>query len=651
MPITVDPSQVQSITVDPSQVQPASAPQSGFDGFLGQVKDAIGTAAHELNPVTMAKGLNSAIQSVNPALGMDHAAAGVKAIMQTNEKSLEDAKAAWNRGDHVAAAVHAFNYLVPFGSALNDQTNDVEQGHMGKALGKALAFGVQMAAPEAIAGAAKAAGTAARAIGESDTGAAVAGAAKNAGSKIVDLEPRPLPQAVEDLAAKYEIPLTRGMQGGSKTVQAAEKMLGHTVAPDLYEPIIEKAQQGLNAGAKDLASGFATDQFTAGEKTISSMMNKAKEFEDQAKGEYETLAKLEADPKNVRAVQVGTKLNSSPDPTAPDKIPATETMGLPVDMRPTKQALAPLADEIQRRMTPAQRRADPGLSAIQNILTRPDALPASVAEGDLSYLKEIMRGDAPAQAKRLAGAAIDALDKQVQAAVAQAGPDAVQSLTNAREAWKARSFILDTLKDLTNDTTGSEGQVLLTKKLLQPSDAAFPKLQQVLTATPEAAEDLGKAYLTDHVFKSVSDGGNLTPVQASNLWNHIGPRTKAALYTPEQVANIDNFMQLAKRVGENPNPPNTGSLNAMLKIGVLATAPVSGGVTIVAGRNLAKALYTPAGAAALNVIMKAPESAEAARAMTALQTALRVGATAKQAQGNRDNVIPFPGPMPRASNQ
>jgi hypothetical protein len=472
-------------------------------------------------------------------------------------------------------------------------------------------------------------------------GAAIPAGVKSALTRAISNGVRPLSQGAKDLAAKYGVSLTTGMETGSRTIQAAEKLAGQTVAPDLYEPIIESGQQGLAAGASDLSSNFATDKFTAGQNTVKSMLDTAKDHADTAATEYANLAKIEADPANTRMAQVGTKPNASLDPTAPDRIPDMQPIGLPVDMRPTKAALAPLEEEITRRMTPAQRRADPGLSAIQNILSRPDALPASVAEADLSYLKSISRSEASGQAKRIAGIAIDALDKQVKDAVSQAGPDALDSLNNARGSWAARSSILDDVKSLTNDATGSTGQTMAINKLIQPSDANFPMLEKVLLTAPNAGQDIGKAYLTEHVFKSAAQGENFTgAIQAANKWNHIGPRTKAALYSPEQIQNVNDFLELAKRVSENPNPSGTGTMNGLMKMGVMFMHPVASIPTLVFGRNIAKVLYNPAAAENLRTAITKLGSPEASKAMLAVKAIMQSGETAAAGNGSPELTSP-----------
>lgn len=453
-------------------------------------------------------------------------------------------------------------------------------------------------------------------------GAVVPAAAKAVISRIA---PRlagggiPLTADTEALAQKYGVPLTTGMRTGSPAVQSIEGVLGNTVAPDLYRPALDSAKAGLNAGAKDLSGGFATDQFTAGDNTIKTMLREARDYTAQAQNEYGNLARLEADPANIREVRLGTRANPSADPNLPDRIPDVQSMGLPVDMRGTKSALAPLAEEMSRYMTGLQKTADPGLAAIQNILSRPDYLPASVAEADLGYLKGIMRGNAQPQAKRLAGAAIDALSSGVEKAVAQAGPDGLAALHDARGAWQARTDILGQLKELGVDEAGKDGQVSLAKKLLQPSDASFPALKKVLDVAPDAAGDIGKAFLTERVFQGVAKGEDLSPRQAANLWNQIGPRTKAALYTPDQIQQIDDFMGLAKRVAENPNASKDGALNTLLKVGAFVAHPVGGASSFALGRNIAKLLYSPTGADALRTALTAPGSPEASKAMLAVK--------------------------------
>lgn len=568
------------------------------------------------------------------------------------DKILPEPDASWNDAattppgflGHAGRFIEqAGEFMVPLGEvakAIEGTELAVKAAKAGSALSTRIAASAAKTAAEAATSGGVAAvqtGGDPKAIAETalTTGAlGAAGSAIPAGAKALiravvprlEASGQPLSAAAEELADKMGVPLTAGMRTGSPALQHVEGTLGNTVAPDLYRGVLEGARKAINAGAQDLSGGFATDRFSAGDTVMKTMLSKADEFKAQAQTEYDNLARIEADPANTRTVQVGIKKNPampSLDPEAPDlpaTVPDMQSMGLPVDMRPAKAVLAPEVDNMLRFMSKAQKNADDGLSAIQNILTRPDHLPASVAEGDLSYLKSVLRGNSTPQSKRLAGKAIDAMEPQIQAAVSQAGPDATAALNDARGAWQARSSILDQLDDLSSNLTGKDKQVQVANRLLQPADASFPALSRVLIDAPEAAEPLGKAYLATQVFKGAADGEDVTPKQASNLWNQMGPRTKAALYSPEQIANVDAFMTLAKRVAENPGLSKGGLLHTLLKVGVFTAHPAAGPASFVLGRNVAKVLYSPQGVAALEDALRAPGSAKASTAMTLVKS-------------------------------
>lgn len=472
-------------------------------------------------------------------------------------------------------------------------------------------------------------------------GAAIPAGAKAALAKAISNSVRPLSEGAQALAQKYGVPLTQGMLSGSRTIQAVEKMVGHSVAPDLYEPILAQAQEGLNKGAQDLAGNLTTDKFSAGQKTLDAMLGTAQDHEHTAATEYANLAAAEADPANTRVVQVGTKPNPSQDPTGPERIPDLQPVGLPTDMRPVKAAIAPEIANLERAMTPAQRNMDPGLTALKNIMARPDALPASVAERDLGYLKDINRSDASPQAKRLATIAANALQPAIDAGVSVGGADTLDSLQNARGSWAARSSILDNIRGLTaGDVTGRTGQVNVVNKLTHPADASFPALEQVLNAAPNAGEEIGKAFLGDRVFgKLAQDGADFTtPNQARNIWNQLGPRTKAALYTPETIKNVNDFLELSRRVAENPNPSGTGVVNTLLKAGVLITHPVQGAAAFAFGRNIAKVLYNPEAANNLRVALEQAGSPAGSQALRAVQSIMNSNESA--AVGNGSPALP-----------
>ncbi len=421
-------------------------------------------------------------------------------------------------------------------------------------------------------------------------GAAGKGIVQGVANKLTSQAPRPLSQEAISLAAKYGVPLTQGMVGGSKTVQAVEKMLGHTVAPDLYEALMEKAQQGTTRAATAAAGGFATDKFAAGDSAVSKLLQVADTHASDARKYYAVLDAAEADPANARQIVNGV------DPATGLKI--YQTIPLPVDMSPAKDQLKPILRMIKQQLPVGQQQYSKALHAIQNVMDGPDFVPASIAEANLSAIKAIQREALTPKTKMLAGQVLDAMDPEVSKAIATAGPDAANALTAARSSWKNRMQVLDMVDQLSGDTTGKTGQTLAASRLLKPADASYPLLKQVLDTAPAARGDLGNAYL-GRVFGKANAGEFTNPNQARNLWNQIGDRTKKALYDPQQIKDIEATLDLAKRIGENPNPSGTGIINSLLKLGILATHPVSGTAGFVFGRNAAKVLYDPAGAAAM----------------------------------------------------
>lgn len=487
--------------------------------------------------------------------------------------------------------------------------------------------------PRAIAGAALTQG----ALG--GVGAAIPAVGRAAVQRVINMAPRPLSEGAVNLASEVGVPLSRGTQGGSRFVQGAEKVLGHTVAPDLYEGMVEAGQAGITKAVNKAAGNFATDHFAAGDSTLKKLISHSSSHENEARSAYSKLAALEADPANIVSVQTGQKTATSSVLDASGKpistvTPITEQIGLPVDTRPQKAALQPIYDRILKTLPFAQQQYSRGLKALQNILEGPDVVPASIAEENLSALKAIQREAVDDKVKVLASKAINEASPAVESAVAKAGPDALKALRAARSSWKEHEKTLEIIDQLSGDVTGRTGQTEAAKRLLRPADASFPQLQKVLEIAPEAADDLGRAYLARVFQKAGADSGGFTnPTQAANLFNQIGKRTKEALYSPEQIDSIKSTLELAKRLSENPNPSNSGMINAMVKMGLMVTHPVGGVSAIAFGRKMAKVLYEPEGAAALREVFSNPASPNTSKALAIIKgIADKSGESAGQGQ-------------------
>ena len=249
-------------------VAPAAPPAAG--GFWNGVGNFLGGVAETVNPLPAVQryaiqpaldvaksihdgdgaGLLGAVQRLNPAGAI--ASDVMNAQVGQGQQAIDQAK----QGNYAEAAGHAGAALLPvLGPAAAQAGETIGSGETARGLGQATGLIGGVLLPHA--------------VGPrlADAGAAVAtragDLATNTLNRVVDSAPRPLSPDATALAGRLNVPLTRGMQGGSKTIQAAEKMLGHSVAPDLYEPLLEQARQGVTAGAGDITSGSSPSTSSA----------------------------------------------------------------------------------------------------------------------------------------------------------------------------------------------------------------------------------------------------------------------------------------------------------------------------------------------------------------------------------------------------
>jgi hypothetical protein len=455
------------------------------------------------------------------------------------------------------------------------------------------------------------------------TGGLMSGVGEGAGALVrkgltpaLTAAPRPLSQEAIALAQKEGIPLNQGALGGSRAVQSTERLLGNTVAPDQYEALTAAQQQGQNAVADRMASGMSVSPYQAGQGTLDKIIKFGADRSALGRQAYSDLEAIENDPKNLKSVPTGTQPSRLYGPGNSGQLvqtPVNENIALPVDMRPAKANLKPIYDELSTRLTPAQRQYSPSLQAIKNILEDKDFVSASAADDNLSALKAIQREDGPSpKAKFLVARTIDAVSPAVDKAVSSAGPDAVQALQDGRAAWTDRYKAQDLIKDIGGSAKGDSGQVAVADHLTTPRDARYPDLKRVLDLAPEAKDDIGKYAMAKVFGKSLENEGQYTsPASAANNWNRLGDKTKAALFDPEHIKDVDSFMELSKRLAENPNTSGSGLISALKDAGIgILTANPKTGAAFGVGRQLAKVLYNPEGATALNALLKAPAGSQ-----------------------------------------
>ncbi len=147
---------------------------------------------------------------------------------------------------------------------------------------------------------------------------------------------------------------------------------------------------------------------------------------------------------------------------------------------------------------------------------------------------------------------------------------------------------------------GSEG-VKVFKQLAAEGDANVGTLRALNQVSPDASKMLGRAWLQD-AFGLATERGRFD--HADRLWakwQKLGSETKRLYYPDaEHRKAIGDFMLLAKRISENPNP--SGTAPTLLKTGeltALLTHPLDALPVSFGMGGLSKLLYSPEGAKAV----------------------------------------------------
>ena len=122
------------------QVSPATA--TAKKSWLDQATDAAKSFWQQINPVS---GIQGAAQATSHPIKTYMADAG------NRQTAMNNAEAAFKRGDYGAGMGHALNAIIPFvGPTMEQAGNDIAAGDVGKGVGSSVGMGVNLAAPEAI---------------------------------------------------------------------------------------------------------------------------------------------------------------------------------------------------------------------------------------------------------------------------------------------------------------------------------------------------------------------------------------------------------------------------------------------------------------------------------------------------------------------
>ena len=192
-------------------------------------------------------------------------------------------------------------------------------------------------------------------------------------------------------------------------------------------------------------------------------------------------------------------------------------------------------------------------------------LPPGLA--DIGVIDDIL-GDMKSYARTERGpikVVVGALEKQVQAATALAGPEAVEALTRGREAIRNRvrvDAVLDALPD---------EPVKVFNRFVTSGGTNIEGLRELVEIVPDLAPQLGRAWLERHLDPVLSGGGFEKAQTFRNSYNKLDKNTKAIIFgSTENVKAMDNFTQLTAQMGTLANPP--GTAGQLIGAGAFSTA-------------------------------------------------------------------------------
>jgi hypothetical protein len=561
---------------------PEAAPESTQPRtWLDDVKDfAVGLWNKQpIHPIDIATGTADAIR---------HPVDTASGVLKAQGVPLTRAEEAFKRGDYAAGVADVLNYLVPIIgpqiSDAQDRTRRGEQSLSGLA-GESVGIGLQAALPEAA-------------------------------KRLPPVTTKPLvpnlnaaEREAVGFAEQRGIPMDAATASGNRVVRGVQNVADRSLGGAVVSERAKTAQQaGLARVGGEIAADVnksAVTPYQAGEGTLAGVDASMGRHAQDANKAYDALRAIEADPAQTKTVKIRVQMTDT-DGKVTTEVRAVP-MQMPVDLRASKAALRPIYDRMMRQMPVAQQRADPALHAIKNILDAPDYLPASMVDTDLSAIKALARTDGPRDVSQgLAAASVRTLDNAVRAAVKAAGPDAERALTEGRAATQSKYRAADVLKQLRDEPRQVFDQATWA------NDAGIDRLKAVARESPQSMPQIGRAYLDDLLAKATAEGGFEKAASLQSSWEKLGPQTKALLFKPQHIKDLDNFFLVAKKMAENPNPSGTAYVTGLGAQGaLLVTNPITGAAVTLGLGALSKLLHSPFGVRAVTRGLSIPLASRA----------------------------------------
>jgi hypothetical protein len=576
-------------------------------GWFDSLSDAVGAWWHEISPYEQLKGANEAVK---------HPIDAVTGMGMAQDTARLKSREAFRQGDYAGALRHALNYFVPLMGPGADEAGDMlERGEYAKGAGKALGMGTNIVLPGKLSNLKRI-----RVPGVRNPNAAEAAAAQF-------LEDQGVPV---DAATKTGAPIIRGAQ---KFVDSTP--IGAYVAGRAQK----ETAAALKATAERLAERVhpkATNPAQAGASLRGELEKRTVKLSDEADTSYGKFREIEELPANAVEVQVGTEIPEDLDALAHTQagkpfaklspadqqvvqsiaqsvgiqagpVPIMKSIAIPVDMRPVKEALRPIYQDMQMWMEPARRNASAGFQAMKSILEGDDFLPASVAEKGLGGLKTLARegkyanagGEAFKAATRDVNQGVGAnatklLQEQIDNAVARApegAGEALGQLRRGRLLTRGKYEVADLVKQLRDEPVQTFGEMTWAK------DSNIEMIHRIQKQAPKEFAKIGRAWLEQLIERATAQGGWDHAQWMWSQWEGMGPLTKKALFkSPLMIDDLNKFFLAAKKMAENPNPSGTAVVSWIGAQGAYGLMNPATGVRWLLGTGaISKLLHSPKG--------------------------------------------------------
>jgi len=538
---------------------PSVAPVAPPRGWLSP-----STPADFLNnpAVYAARGVGNAIKKIPGAIysTVTDPVGTVGGVFEAQGRVGQGAADAYQRGDYLTAARKGVNYLLPVVGPMMDAKSD------------RVAAGANVVEEMA------------------ELGTDVAMMLAPLGPKGAKVRPPRLAgpaNAVEAAAVQFArdrgVPLDLGTATGRQLIKNTQKRVGNTMAGEAPALKMQESQATnlarVGQELADQAGPAATNPVAAGEAVRAALKKQIEDLHVTASGAYDVLRQTE------QALANGLPTN----PKILATMQASQRTPLGVDLTAAVKQLQPLYQQLKRESElgiPMQGAKGRTLAALDGLMNAPNVAPLSVVDAALSDLKALARGaDMPelrTQGQATAAQAVQALDAQVRATAAKAGPNVLTALEAGRAATKQKYVVSDVLDML----SGEPRQVF--NQLTQNKDASVARLREVQKLAPQEMPTIARAFLEDLMDQATVDGGFTHADRLHANWQKLGTETKARLFPKRgQIADLDHFFLLAKKIKENPNPSGTAQVLASPKLNfaeILAFLPA---------KAIAKMLYSP----------------------------------------------------------